>query len=164
LKAILPIEGQRIIFLNFALYFYKTIVESIALFFYFHARYFYVEIKRNIELKFALYYYGCRSMDPLICSAKKCILCSILQQSLVEVWRIDIYLIDQKSIEIFLIDISPIGKSVVEVTRWPHFDDSLILLRHLCLWYMCQRDIKLCVLCLWETLLCAILLQVMVGV
>jgi hypothetical protein len=34
----------------------------------------------------------------------------ILQQSLVEVWRIDIYLIDQKSIEILLIDISPIGK------------------------------------------------------
>jgi len=119
LKAILPIEGQRIIFLNFALYFYKTIVESIALVFYFHARYFYVEIKRNIKIKFALYYYGCRSMDPLICSAKKCILCSILQQSLVEVWRIDMNLIDQKSIEIFLIDISPIGKSIVEVLRWP---------------------------------------------
>ena len=80
-------------------------------------RYFYVEIKSNIKIKSALYFYGCRSMDPLICSAKKCILCSILQQSLVEVWRIGIYLIDQKSIEIFLIDINPIGKSVVEVTR-----------------------------------------------
>jgi hypothetical protein len=32
-KEILPIEGQRIIFLNFALYFYKTTVESIAHFF-----------------------------------------------------------------------------------------------------------------------------------
>jgi hypothetical protein len=53
----------------------------------------------------------------MICSAKKCKLCSILQQSLVEVWRINLYLVDQKSIEIFLIDISPIGKSVVEVLR-----------------------------------------------
>jgi hypothetical protein len=38
-------------------------------------------------------------------------------QSLEEVWRIDIYLIDQKSIEIFPIDISPIVKSIVEVFR-----------------------------------------------
>jgi hypothetical protein len=29
-KEILPIEGTRIIFLNFAQYFYKTTVESIA--------------------------------------------------------------------------------------------------------------------------------------
>jgi hypothetical protein len=56
-------------------------------------------------------------MDPSICSAKMCILCSILQQSLVEEWRIGIYLIDQKSIEIFLIDINPVGKSVVEILR-----------------------------------------------
>ena len=56
-------------------------------------------------------------MDPLTCSAKKGILCSVLQQRVVEVWRIDLYLIDKKSIEIFPIDINPIGKSVVEILR-----------------------------------------------
>ncbi len=56
-------------------------------------------------------------MDPS--SAKKLILCSILQQSLVEVWRIDMCLIDIILIVLFPVDKSFIAKSIVEVLRWP---------------------------------------------
>jgi len=44
-------------------------------------------------------------------------LCSILQQSLVEVWRIDMCLIDIILIVLFPVDKSFIAKSIVEVLR-----------------------------------------------
>ena len=31
-----------------------------------------VEIKCNVKIKFAQYFYGCKSLNPWICSAKKC--------------------------------------------------------------------------------------------
>ncbi len=62
---ILPVEGQRIIFQHFALYFYETTVDSITHIFKFIAQYFYVDIKSNIKIKFALIFFFSTAVEVL---------------------------------------------------------------------------------------------------